>query len=361
MSVQKIMELFGPEFDNVIPFCKKIDFLFEHHKTELNHVLQTTELLNKLLNSKFSEKKKNHLENLAELINTYLYDEEDQKNSDILPIYFSFREYVEDMTYMTGPVDTPFETYADISFAAIQLLKCLVEEKKIEKYKEDRRTKALYEKSEVRGFALNELGYHSYVYEFGVELYLDESIDQPKNVLYVLDLNPNLEYNYAYRYTKKPILRSPDKRFQSFIEHYKETLSNDQLLFDILDGPWGLKKYNRLLRLSAIVSRVLIAQRFCNKVYVKNVHPLYDFLQEYIFNSYASMFMNTWSFKYDNLDPIGAELCDLFRKFIAEKKTGEYKEDQRYKEFIKRYKPYVNQVRTLRKPYRKEDEKLLKE
>jgi len=49
MSVQKIMELFGPEFDDVIPFCKKIDFLFEHHKKELDHVVKTTEFLNHLL------------------------------------------------------------------------------------------------------------------------------------------------------------------------------------------------------------------------------------------------------------------------------------------------------------------------
>jgi len=125
------------------------------------------------------------------------------------------------------------------------------------------------------------------------------------------------------------------------------------------NSPWGLKKYNRLFRLSGVVSRVLVAQKYCNAAYTE-VHPLYEFLQEYMFNICANINMQSWLFEYDNLEPFGAELCDLFQKFIKENKQLTYKTDNRYKEFTKKYFPYVDQVMVLKRPYKEENEKLIK-
>jgi len=66
-------------------------------------------------------------------------------------------------------------------------------------------------------------------------------------------------------------------------------------------------------------------------------------------------------FKYDNLEPVGVELCDLFKTFVKENKQLIYKTDKRYKEFTKKYFPYVDQIIILRRPYKKENEKLVKE
>ena len=137
------------------------------------------------------------------------------------------------------------------------------------------------------------------------EFYLDESILQPQSALYVLDLNPSLEYEYA----TKPVVRAPDRRFQAFVKHYGETLSDIELLFDILHKfPWDLKTFNRFVRLSGIVSRILIAEKYCNKVYVKKVHPQYSFLQECIWETCAELKLTSQSFQYDNYDSIGTEL-----------------------------------------------------
>jgi len=191
---------------------------------------------------------------------------------------------------------------------------------------------------------------------------LDESIAQPKSVLYVLDTNPSFEYDdYIYKYPDKPVVKAPDRRFQAFIEHYKDMLSEDRLLLDILNSPWGLKKHNRLFRLAGIASRVLIAQKYCNRVYVEKIHPVYDFFYEYMFETCARLGLDAWLFKYDNLEPVGAELCDLFQTFIKENKQLTYKTDNRYKEFTKKYFPYVDQIIILRRPYKKENEKLVKE
>ena len=357
MSVQKILDLFGKEFDDRISFCKKIDKLFNVRRQEFDSALQSTELLKTILNSKFSIKQKIHLFNLSYVARQYFF-KNIRENCNILPIYYSFREYMEDMTYLNSPVDPPFETYADIMYDVIQLLKILVKEKKMEKYKEDERVQVLARKHFFRKLLLCELGYETFGDEFWHELYLDDvSMARPQSVLYVLDTNPTFEYEYA----KKPVVLAPDSRFQSFIDHYRDMLSEDRLLLDILNSPWDRIKFNRLFRLAGIVSRILIAKRYCNKTYVKKIHPLYDFFQEYMFETCARLGMESWLFKYDNLEPIGAELCDLFRTFVKENKQHKYKTDKRYQEFIKKYEPYTDQVSTLKKRYRKEDAKLVEE
>jgi len=223
------MELFGPEFDDVRLFYEKKIFLFEHHKKELDHVVKTTELLNLLLKEKFSEKQKIHLENLARVIRRYWYNEEDQRKL-ALPIYYSFLDYMQEMTYMirSEEVDPPFETYADVMYDVIQLLKVLVEEKKLEKYPpKDKRFQAVCRKCYIRQLSLFRLGYKVFRDEFWQELYLDESIAQPKSVLYVLDLNP--------------ITYKTDKRYKEFTKKYFPYV--DQII--ILRRPY--KKENEKL------------------------------------------------------------------------------------------------------------------
>ncbi|MDE0150937.1 MAG: hypothetical protein OXK80_00350 [Bdellovibrionales bacterium] len=355
MSVQKILDLFGSEFNDRITFSKKRDnILFKNHKRELDSALQNSDLLEVLLNSKFGVNKHIQLINLSGIVREYKYEYESKDSFKILSIYEFFHDYVHEYIDTLGYPEIPFETFADVYYDGIHLLKILFKEKKLETYKEDKRVEALSQKSSVRRLALWELGYGSWKDEYWVELYLDKSIDQPKSPLYVLDLNPAFEEEcipfeeeHILEMIKEPLVRAPDKRFQVFVEHYKDTLSDDRLLSDILDSSWGLKKYNRLFRLSGIVNRVLVAQQYCNKTYVEKVHPSYEFLQEYIFNICADISMVSRLFKYDNLDPIGIELCNLFQKFIEENKQHEYKKDIRYKEFVKKcesYRRYVLQV-----------------
>ena len=152
-------------------------------------------------------------------------------------------------------------------------------------------------------------------------------------------------------------IQEPQKRFEIFTENYKDIFSDDTLLCTILknESETPHKTHNRLLRLGGIISRYLIAKKYCNKIYFNdNVLTLYKHFQEYITDTliYLDMAFHCTNFKGTKLVPVNEicvkkcidELCYLCRKLIKENSLSEYKKNKEHQEFIKTYKPLIEEA-----------------
>jgi len=151
-------------------------------------------------------------------------------------------------------------------------------------------------------------------------------------------------------------IQEPQKRFEVFTENYKDIFSDDTLLFTILNEPESPEKtHGRLFHLGGVISRCLIAKKYCNKIYFNdNVLTLYKHFQEYITDTltYLDITFHCTNFKGTKSAPVDEicvkkcidELCYLCRKFIRENSLNEYKKNKEHQEFIKKYKPLIEKA-----------------
>jgi len=293
------------------------------------------EVIYELLKEQWSEQKYTALTNFADEILPGVSRRSPGIVFDVPPIYNVFREYIDKYNAIVH-TNRPFEVYVGIIKEQVDLLKTLYEEGHFDRYKEDKRFQAFHERYVVQSLMLVAIGYAYPEDEWDCQFYFGKSLSE--GPLYVLCAKGHPDSDFD---EWMPKLMAPDWRFECFVNHCPDIFSDTWLLDTIMSDSSGKRKYDRLIHLTGIINRALSAQRYCDKIYFEDMLPVYDFFQEYIMNTCIKLRIETWVWEHEDMSDFDRELCSLFKEFADKNGYVEYKEDKKYIEFMKKYKPYI--------------------